>query len=76
MINGGGIIKRGRRDPRHRPQRGLRPPPWVAGKLDRLMLTLGEVMDRSLAEKRPTHEVANEMARARITLAADQKAAA
>jgi len=49
---------------------------WVAGKLDRLMLTLGEVLDRSLAEKRPTHEVANEMAKARISLAAEQKAAA
>jgi hypothetical protein len=29
------------------------------------MLTLDEVLDRSLAEKRPTHEVANEMAKAR-----------
>ncbi len=45
-------------------------------KLTRLMQTLDEVMDRSLAEKRATHEVANEMAKARISLAAEQKAAA
>lgn len=41
-------------------------PDWVAGKLSTLMLTLGEVLDRSAAEQRPTHEVANEMAKARI----------
>jgi len=39
---------------------------WVAGKLDRLMQTLDEVFDRAAAEGRPTHEVADEMARARI----------
>jgi len=41
-------------------------PDWVAAKLDRLTQTLGEVLDRSIAEKRPTHEVADEMAKARI----------
>jgi leucine dehydrogenase len=41
-------------------------PAWVELKLDRLLITLGEVLDRSLAEKRPTHEVADEMAKARI----------
>ncbi|MDP1736278.1 MAG: Glu/Leu/Phe/Val dehydrogenase [Caulobacter sp.] len=41
-------------------------PDWVEARLDRLMITLGEVLDRSLAEKRPTHEVADEMAKARI----------
>jgi leucine dehydrogenase len=40
------------------------------------MLTLDEVMDRSHHERRPTHEVANEMAKARISLAAEEKAAA
>ena len=39
---------------------------WVAGKLDRLMVTLGEVLDRSSDEHRPTHEIAGEIARARI----------
>lgn len=41
-------------------------PAWVETRLDRLMVTLGEVLDRSLAEKRPTHEVADEMAKVRI----------
>jgi len=49
---------------------------WVAAKLDRLIETLGEVLDRSLAEKRPTHEVADEMAKARIAQAVALKAAA
>ncbi|MDD3838232.1 MAG: Glu/Leu/Phe/Val dehydrogenase dimerization domain-containing protein [Phenylobacterium sp.] len=41
-------------------------PAWVAAKLDRLTVTLEEVLDRSLAERRPTHEVADEMARERL----------
>jgi leucine dehydrogenase len=40
------------------------------------MDTLGEVLDRSKAEHRPTSEVAGEMAKARISRAAEQKAAA
>ncbi len=51
-------------------------PAWVEMKLSTLMLTLDEVLDRSRTERRPTDQVANEMARARITLAAEQKAAA
>ena len=39
---------------------------WVEAKLARLMLTLDEVFDRSVDERRPTHVVADEMARARI----------
>lgn len=75
VINGGGIINVAAEI------RGLErgeafDPAWVATKLDRLMLTLEEVMDRSRQENRPTHEVANEMARARIAGAADKKAAA
>ncbi len=51
-------------------------PAWVEGKLTRLTATLGEILDRSLAEKRPTHEVADEMAKARIASAeATRKAA-
>jgi leucine dehydrogenase len=49
---------------------------WVAGKLSRLTETLGEVLDRSIAEKRPTHEVADEMAKARIAEAVKAKTAA
>jgi leucine dehydrogenase len=49
-------------------------PAWVEGKLARLVLTLEEVLDRSLHEKRPTHEIADEMARARIAEAAARKA--
>lgn len=69
VINGGGIInvageiralKRGE----------AFDPAWVEGKLDRLALTLEEVLQRSLDEARPTHEVANEVARARIGAAA------
>jgi leucine dehydrogenase len=51
-------------------------PAWVETKLTRLAATLGEVLDRSLAEKRPTHEVADEMARARIAGAAAVRKAA
>jgi leucine dehydrogenase len=75
VINGGGIINVAG-EIRAIAREEAFDPDWVAGKLDRLMLTLGEVLDRSLAEKRPTHEVANEMAKARISLAAEQKAAA
>ncbi len=39
---------------------------WVEAKLTRLMLTLDEVFDRSNDEGRPTHVVADEMARVRI----------
>jgi leucine dehydrogenase len=42
---------------------------WVAGKLDRLTETLEEVLDRASTEGRPTHEVADEMAKARIAAA-------
>jgi leucine dehydrogenase len=75
VINGGGIINVAAEI------RGLErgeafDPAWVATKLDRLMVTLEEVMDRSRQENRPTHEIANEMARARIAGAAEKKAAA
>jgi leucine dehydrogenase len=75
VINGGGIINVAGEI------RGLErgeafDPAWVETKLARLMETLAEVLDRSKAEHRPTHEVAGEMAKARITLAAEQKKAA
>ncbi len=49
---------------------------WVDGKLARLRDTLEEVLDRSTTERRPSHEVANEMAKARIAQAAAEKLAA
>lgn len=51
-------------------------PAWVETKLTRLTATLAEVLDRSIAENRPTHEVADEMARARIAGAVAARKAA
>ncbi|UTP40739.1 amino acid dehydrogenase [Phenylobacterium sp. LH3H17] len=75
VINGGGIINVAAEI------RGLErgeafDPTWVAAKLDRLMVTLEEVLDRALAEGRPTHEVAGDMAKARIAQAAAERLAA
>ncbi|HYE43053.1 MAG TPA: Glu/Leu/Phe/Val dehydrogenase [Caulobacteraceae bacterium] len=50
-------------------------PAWVESKLVRLMQTLDEVLDRSESEKRPTHEIADAIAEARIKAAQEQKAA-
>jgi leucine dehydrogenase len=65
VINGGGIINVAGEI------RALRlgeafDPAWVAGKLDRLMETLGEVLDRAKAERRTPQEVAVAIAEARI----------
>ncbi len=51
-------------------------PKWVESKMVRLMQTFDEVMDRSEAEKRPTHEVADAIAEARIQAAKDARLAA
>ena len=65
VINGGGIINvasevRGiQRDEAYDPA-------WVEQKLARLMETLDEVLARSKAERRPTHEIADAIAEARI----------
>lgn len=75
VINGGGIINVAG-EIRALDRGEAFDPDWVAGKLDRLMDTLAEVLDRSKSEHRPTHEVANEMAKARISQAAEQRAAA
>ena len=75
VINGGGIINVAG-EIRAIDRGEAFDPAWVEAKLARLMQTLDEVMDRSRVESRPTHEVANEMAKARISLAAEQKAAA
>jgi leucine dehydrogenase len=68
VINGGGIINVAAEI------RGLEAGAafdgaWVATKLDRLAQTLAEVIDQSIAEKRPANLVADEIARARIALA-------
>jgi leucine dehydrogenase len=70
VINGGGIINVAA-EIRALDLGEAFDPAWVETKLARLMQTLEEVLDRSIAERRPTHEVANEMAKARIA-AADQ----
>jgi leucine dehydrogenase len=42
-------------------------PAWVEGKLSTLMLTLDEVLERSRRERRPSNQIADEMARERIS---------
>jgi len=75
VINGGGIINvAGEIRALDRGERF--DPAWVEARLDRLMGTLEEVLDRSRVEHRPSHEVANEMARARIVGAREKRAAA
>jgi len=44
-------------------------PAWVEGKLQRVVQTLDEVLDRAEAERRPPHLIADEVARARIKTA-------
>ncbi len=75
VINGGGIINVAG-EIRALEAGTAFDPAWVATKLDRLMETLGEVLDRSIADRRPTHEVAGEMAKARIAKAAEGQLAA
>ena len=75
VINGGGIINVAG-EIRALEQGGAFDPAWVAAKLDRLTATLEEVLDRAVTEARPTHEVANEMAKTRIAQAEAQRLAA
>ena len=74
VINGGGIINVAG-EIRALDRDEAFDPAWVDAKLDRLTLTLEEVLDQALHERRPTHEVANQVARARI-VGAEKKAAA
>jgi leucine dehydrogenase len=74
VINGGGIINVAG-EIRALEAGEAFDPAWVETKLDRLMETLAEVLDRSAAERRPPHEVANEIARARIVRKAARRAA-
>jgi leucine dehydrogenase len=75
VVNGGGIINVAA-EIRALDAGTAYDPAWVEGKLSRLMLTLDEVLKRSLAERRPTHEIAAEIARRRIEAAAEARAAA
>lgn len=60
VINGGGIINVAAEIS------GTYSREWVDQKLDILMETLGEVLDQSLSENRPTNDVADVIAKARI----------
>ncbi len=73
VVNGGGIINVAS-ELRARQSGGAYDPAWVETKLSRLMDTLAEVLERSEAEKRPTHQIADAIAEARINAARDQKA--
>ena len=65
VINGGGIINVAA-EIRAIDAEAAYDPAWVQAKLDRLMLTLDEILERSRQDRRPTHEIANEIAKARI----------
>ena len=67
-INGGGIINIAAEIRALAAGEGY-DPAWVEMKLARLMDTLAEILDRSGAERRPTHEIALELAQARIAQA-------
>ncbi len=65
VINGGGIINVAA-EIRALERAEALDPAWVEMKVSRLMQTLEEILDRSVAERRPTHEIAIEVAKTRI----------
>ncbi len=65
VINGGGIINVAA-EIRALDRNEAYEPQWVEAKLARLMATLDEILQRSSDERRPTHEIAAEIAKARI----------
>ena len=69
VVNGGGIINVAS-ELKARETGGAYDPKWVEGKLDGLAQTVEEILERSEAEKRPTHEIADALAEARIDAAA------
>ena len=75
VINGGGIINVAG-EIRALDRDEAFDPNWVDTKLDRLALTLEDVLEQALRERRPTNEVANQIARSRISGGASSKAAA
>jgi leucine dehydrogenase len=68
VINGGGIINVAG-EIRALEREEAFDPEWVEAKVAGLSRTLDEVLDRSEAERRPTNEIAIEIARARIAAA-------
>lgn len=75
VVNGGGIINVAS-ELTARETGGAYDPAWVDQKLTRLMQTLEEVLERAEAEGRPTHEVADAVAEARIQAARDARGVA
>jgi len=73
VVNGGGIINVAS-ELRARQSGGAYDPAWVETKLSRLMETLDEILDRAQAENRPTHEIADAVAEARIRAAEQDRA--
>jgi leucine dehydrogenase len=68
VLNAGGIINIAA-EIRALAEGGAYDPDWVELKLERMTVTLGEVLDRSVRERRPTDVIANEIARERIASA-------
>jgi leucine dehydrogenase len=68
VINGGGIINIAG-EIRALASNSAYDPAWVEGKVVRMIGTLEAVLDQSVREGRPTNEVANDIARARIAAA-------
>ena len=68
VINGGGIINIAG-EIRALGRGEAYDPAWVEGKVARMIRTLEEVLEQSIRDRRPTHEVANAIARSRIAAA-------
>jgi leucine dehydrogenase len=75
VVNAGGIINVAS-EVRALNAGGAYDPAWVEAKLSRIAETLSEILDRSQSERRPTDEIALEVARARIAAAEGARIAA
>ncbi|HEY3812706.1 MAG TPA: Glu/Leu/Phe/Val dehydrogenase dimerization domain-containing protein [Caulobacteraceae bacterium] len=75
VVNAGGIINVAS-EVRALNSGGAYDPAWVESKVARIAETLGEILDRSAADRRPTDEIALEIARARIAAAQGARIAA
>lgn len=60
VINGGGIINVASE------VSGTYDPKWVEGKLQKLIETLGDILDRSMQKQKPSNVISDEIAEARI----------
>ncbi len=72
VVNGGGIINVAA-EMNARQTKSAFDPAWVEKKLSRLIETFDEILERSAVENRPTHEIADAIAEARIAAAAEYK---